>query len=108
MSNCERPKFAECDFGKGRRQLNKVNTIKKNHMKEQQLKKDHIMPGQMVSADYYISRSPGRIYHRKGKPDPSDMFSGGRFFIDHASVYVNMKKKVAINSNETFKSKITF
>ena len=39
MANCESPKCATCEFVKGHRQPNKVNTIKKNHMKEQELKK---------------------------------------------------------------------
>ena len=54
VANCERPKCAACEFGKGHRRHNKINTIKKNPMKEQELKKDHLLPGQMVSADHYI------------------------------------------------------
>ena len=60
-------------------------------MKDQELKKDHILPGHMVSADHYISRAPGRIYQTKGKSDQSDMFSGECVFIDHASGYVSIK-----------------
>ena len=67
VSNCERSKCAACEFGKGHCRSNKVNTIKKNPMKEQDLKKDHIMPGQIVSEDHYILRDTGRLYHRKGK-----------------------------------------
>ena len=77
-------------------------------MKKQELKKDHLLPGQMVSADNYISRAPGRIYHTKGNPDQSDMFSGGCVFIDHASGYVSIKHQVDINSTETVKAKLTF
>ena len=76
-------------------------------MKEQELKKDHLLPGQMVSADHYISRAPGRLYHTKGKSDQSDMFSGGCVFIDHASGYVIIKHQVAINATETVKEKLT-
>ena len=46
-------------------------------MKEKDLKKDHLLPVQIVSADNYILRDPVRIYHTKGKLDPSDMFSVG-------------------------------
>ena len=80
-----------------------MNIIKNNPMKEQDLKKDHLLPGQMVSADHYISRDPGRIYHTKGKSDQSYMFSGGCVFIDHASVYVRIKHQLYINSTETAK-----
>ena len=85
VANCERPKFAACEFGKGHRRPNKVNTIKNNPMKEQELKKGHLLPGHMVSADHYISWAPGRIYHKKMKSDPSDMFSVGCVFIGHSS-----------------------
>ena len=108
MTNCERPKCAACEFGKGRRRPNKINTIKKNPMKEKDLKKDHLLPGQMLSEDHYISRDPGRIYHTKGESYQSDMSSGGCVFIDHAIGYVSIKHQVAINSTENFKAKLTF
>ena len=50
-------------------------------MKEQELKKDHLIPGQMVYSDHYILRDPGRLYHTKGEVDPSNMFSGGCFLL---------------------------
>ena len=62
----------------------------------------------MLSAEHYISRAPGRLYHTKGKSDHSDMFSGGCVFIDHASGYVRINHQLAINANETFKGGITF
>ena len=108
VANCERPNCASCELGKGHRQYNKVNTTKNNNMKEQELKKDHLLPGHMVSVDHYILLAPGRIYHTKGKSDPSEMFSGGCVFIDHASVYVSINHQVAINATETVKEKLTF
>ena len=77
-------------------------------MKEQEFKKDHLLPVHMVSADNYILRAPGRIYHTKGKSYPYDIFWGGFVFIDHASGYVRIKHQVAINSTETVKEKLTF
>ena len=108
VSNSERPKCAACEFGKGHHRPNKLNTIKKNPTKKQDIKKDHLLPGKMVSADHYISRALGRLYHTKGKSDQSDMFSGGCVFIDHASGYVSIKHQVDINSTETVKAKLTF
>ena len=46
-------------------------------MKDQDLKKDYFLPGQMVYADQYILWDICRLYHTKGKSDPSYMFSGG-------------------------------
>ena len=65
------------------------------------------MPRQMMSADHYISRAPGRLYHTKGKSGQSDIFSVGCVFIDHASGYVSIKHQVAINANETVKARLT-
>ena len=53
VDNYERLKCAACESGKGHHRPNKVNTIKKNPMKEKDLKKDHLLPGQMVSTDHY-------------------------------------------------------
>ena len=77
-------------------------------MKEQELKKDHLQPGQMVSADNYILRATCRLYHTKGKSYPSDMFLVGCVFIDHISGYARIKHQVAISSTETVKEKLTF
>ena len=85
VTNCESLKCDACELGKGHRRPNKVNTTKNNTTKDQEINSDHIMPGQMVSADHYISRAPGMIYHTKGKSDPYDMLSRGCVFIDHAS-----------------------
>ena len=67
-------------------------------MKEQELKKDHLLRGKMVSADHYI----------KGKSDQYEMVSGGYVFIDQVSGYASITYQVAINATEIFKAKITF
>ena len=106
VANCEITKCAACELGRGHCLPNKVNKTKNNPVKEQDLKKEHILPVQMVSADHYISRDPGRLYHTKGKPDPSDMFSVGCVFIHHVSGYVSINNQVAINATETVKAKV--
>ena len=65
MASYERLKYAASEFGNNHCPPNKVNAIKKNPIKEQDLNKDNLLPGQMVSADHYILRDPGRIYHTK-------------------------------------------
>ena len=82
--------------------------IKKNPMKEQDLNKYHLLPIQMVPADQYILRAPGRLYHRKGKSYPFYMYSGGCVLIDHSSGYMSIKHQVVINATENVKAKLTF
>ena len=101
MANCERPKYAACEFGKVHCRRNKVNTIKKNPIKEKDLNKDNLLPVHMVSADHYISRDPGRLYHTKGKSDPSDMYSVICVLIDHYSGYMIIKHQLDINYTKT-------
>ena len=67
MDNCESTKCSACEFGKGHYRSNKVNTIKNNTIKEKDLNKDNLLPGQMVSTYHYISWDPGRIYHTNRK-----------------------------------------
>ena len=62
----------------------------------------------MVSPYNYISWATGRLYHTKGKSDPSDIFSGGCAFIDHASGYLIINHQVAVDTIETFKAKLKF
>ena len=71
---CESTNCAAYEFGKFHCLSNKVNTIKNNPMKEHDLKKDNLLPGQIVSADHYIYQDPGLLFHSKGKSDTSDMF----------------------------------
>ena len=54
VSNFERTKCSTCEFENGHHQSNKVNTIKNNPMKRQDLNKDHLLTGQIVSTDHYI------------------------------------------------------
>ena len=77
---------------------NKVNTIKKNPMKDQELNKDHFLPVNIVSADHYISWTLVRLYHKKVKSDLYGMLSGWCVFINHASGYMSIKHQVAINT----------
>ena len=107
MANYKSSKCVQCEFGKGNCQPNKVNAINKNPIKEQDLNNDHLLPGQMVSEDHYISRAPVRLYHTKGKSDQSDMYSRGCVLIEHISGYMSIKHQVAIHTTETVKEKIT-
>ena len=77
-------------------------------MKEQELKKDHILPVQMVSAYHYISLAPGSIYPTKCNSNPYNMFQWGCFFIDYSSGCVSINHQVAINATENVKAKLTF
>ena len=93
---------------KGHIRPDKVKKTKKNPMKDQKLHNFHLMPRNMVSAYHYISRAPGRLYHKKGNSYPYVMFSGVCVLIDHVSGYRIINHQVALNDAETVKAKLTF
>ena len=63
--NFKRPEYLAGGFGNCRCRPNKVNTIKKNPMKKQELNKYPLLPGHMVSSDHYISKAIGRPLRTK-------------------------------------------
>ena len=77
-------------------------------MKEQELKRYHLLYVQMLYADHYTLRAPVRFYHTKFKSVPSEMFSGELVFIDHSSGCVSIKHQMTINDTENTKSKLMF
>ena len=64
VANCA--KCSDCEFGKGHYQSNKVHRTKKNPINEKDLKKDHLLPGQMVYIYHYILRDLERSNTQKG------------------------------------------
>ena len=65
-------------------------------MNGQDLNKDHLLTGEIVSVGYYISRDPVVFYHTRGKSDPYDIFLGF-FCVDRASCFMRINNKVVIN-----------
>ena len=108
VASWEQPESAVCEFLNGHCRPDKINTTNKNRMKDQKLKKDHNITGNMVSAYHYILRAPCRLYCTKSKLDPFEIFSGGCDFRNHASGYMSIKNPVTINATEYFKAKLTF
>ena len=84
----------------------KINTIKKNPMNEKDLKKDHLLHGQMVSADHYILRAPGRIYQKKAIQIHLICTQEDLFLIKNSIGYVIIKQQVVIKATETLKAKL--
>ena len=62
-------------------------------MKEQELKKDNILPVYMVSTENYISQFKCRLYYTRGKSVSYETLSGGCVFVDHPSVFMSIKNQ---------------
>ena len=57
-------------------QTDKISTIEKSPIKEQDINKDNILPGMVMSEDHLISWVPDRLYHKMINSSLSQMFSG--------------------------------
>jgi Reverse transcriptase (RNA-dependent DNA polymerase) len=99
------PKCAACQFGKQGRTPIPTHHTDKDPVGS--LTKDKLEPGQLVFADQYESREPGRAFTTKGAAS-SHKFGGGTLFIDAASNYVYVSHQVGTTANETIQAKVKF
>jgi hypothetical protein len=99
------PKCAACQFGKQGR----TPTPTKHGTQDDSgsLTKNKLEPGELVFADQYESRQPGRAFTTKGLSSSSN-FNGGTLFVDAASHYIFVSHQVGSTATETIQSKIKF
>ena len=108
-SKLEKPPLcAACQFGKQRRRKAPGTKVVVDKANEGNLKKDHLFPGQCVSADHFICSTKGRLHSSRGKTKDSEMFCGGCLFVDHASKYTHCEFQTHLNTHETIKAKEKF
>jgi hypothetical protein len=99
------PKCAACQFGKQGR--TPIQTQHGDKDATGSLTKNKLEPGQLVFADQYESRQPGRAFTTKGMSSSSH-FTGGTLFVDAASNYVYVSHQMGSTANETIQSKVKF
>jgi hypothetical protein len=78
------------------------NTMAPKSIKNKLLKKDHLQPGNCISADHYISQIHGRVPTGFGKEQNS--YSCGCLFVDHASGKIFNFAQYSTTANETIDS----
>ena len=86
VANCEIPNCATYESGWRHRLYNTVTETCNNPTKNQYLNKDHLLRGQMVSADNYISQDLGRLYHTKEKSDHLRCYTNDVFLLSMSVV----------------------
>jgi hypothetical protein len=102
------PKCAVCQYGKQyqRPAPAKIATAIMDHAGV--LKAGNVVPGQQVSIDHFICGTKGRLFSSAGRSLNSDIFAGGRLFINHASNFVHVEFQKHLNTHETLKAKQNF
>jgi hypothetical protein len=72
------------------------------------IRRDVQCPGEEVSLDQYVCRTPGRLASTFGKEKPSEQYHGGTIFVDHYSAYIHLVNQVSLRIGETIVSKCAF
>ncbi|KAI2496716.1 hypothetical protein MHU86_17763 [Fragilaria crotonensis] len=103
----ELPKCAACQYGKQHRRPapGRVSTAVRD--REGVLKDGHLVPGQQVSVDHFVSSTKGRLFTSAGRSLNSELYSGGCLFNDHASGFVHIEFQTHLNTHETLMAKKT-
>ncbi len=75
--------------------------------REMAIKSNDLKPGDCVSIDQFISRTPGRLAQSRGR-ETKLRYTGGTIMVDHASGYIFLQSQVSLRSGETIQSKHAF
>ena len=108
VANCPIPKCAACLFGKMTKRPTQATTTTQKTTSVGNLKKDHLCPGQYISADQFVCAEPGHLYNSQGMTPTHEKFHGGTLFVDHSSGFIRVEHQVTLNASDTIKSKISF
>jgi hypothetical protein len=75
---------------------------------EMAIKREDLQPGDCISMDQYVCKTPGRLPNTYGKEHSSNKYNGGTVFVDHASGYVYVHNQVSLRVGETLQGKHSF
>ncbi|KAI2500371.1 hypothetical protein MHU86_14114 [Fragilaria crotonensis] len=103
------PKCAACQYGKQHRRPTPGRTSTVVRDRAGILKDGHLVPGQQVSVDHFISSTKGRLFSSAGKSLDSKLYTGGCLFNDqHASGFIHVKFQTHLTTHKTLMAKEKF
>eukprot|EP00957_Ditylum_brightwellii_P040099 3034853-Ditylum_brightwellii.AAC.1 len=73
--------------------------------KQGALSRDRYEPGDFVSTDQYVVRTPGRLPSGYGREAAEKRFHGGTIFRDAATGIIWIENQVSLGANETVMAK---
>ena len=86
LQNC-----AACQYGKQHQRPAPGKTTTGVRDREGILKYGHLVPGQRVSVDHFLSSTKGRLFTSAGKSLDSELYTGGCLFNNHASGFIHVE-----------------
>ena len=107
-AKCPIPLCRSCQLSRAK--MKKPNVVKSKAIPSSAgaLSREKYLPGDFVSLDQYVIKTPGRLPTGYGKESVTNMFHGGTIFRDAASKYIHVQNQVSLGAGETVNSKIAF
>jgi GAG-pre-integrase domain len=103
-SSCSIPLCMACQLAKQAPRTPTVSPLIAYPTKEMLSKRDHLVPGQMLTIDQNMGSTPGRLPH-KGKELKKDKYTGCTIFVDHASGLIFARNQVSLRTGKMIASK---
>ena len=107
-SSCPIPLCAACELARAKKRNPKVVRQKAIAEKEGILAANEYMPGDFVSMDQFVVRTPGRLPTGFGREAKSNRYHGGTIFNDASTGIIWVENQVSLGAFETISSKTRF
>eukprot|EP01082_Thalassiosira_pseudonana_P009463 g8665.t1 g8665 contig3:647373-650417(+) len=107
-SSCPIPKCTACQLASMRKRNPQVVKQLPIPEKEGILSWDKYEPGDFVSSDQFVVKTPGRLLKGYGREGAEHRFHGGTIFNDAASGVIWVEPQVSLGAGETVMSKVRF
>ena len=107
-SSCKIPACQSCKIARAKRRSPGVMQQTPVVEKQGALSRDRYEPGDFVSTDQYVVRTPGRLPSGYGREAAEKRFHGGTIFRDAATGIIWIENQVSLGANETVMAKVKF
>ena len=107
-SKCTPPKCVACSLAKQHRKTSGSSSTHHKPEREMAIRRNNLQPGECVSIDQYVCRTPGRLANTFGKEHDSMRYTGGTIFVDHATGFTFTRHQISLRIGETLQAKHEF
>ena len=107
-SSCPIPLCAACELARAKKQSPKVICQEAIAEKEGILAANEYLPGDFVSMDQFVVKTPGRLPTGYGREGKLNRYHGGTIFNDASTGIIWVENQISLGAFETISSKSRF
>ena len=107
-SSCAIPVYESSELARSKQRNPKVTRSKAIPEREGCISTEKDLPGNFVSMDQYVVRTPGRLPWGNGRERDCNKFHGGTIFRDAVSKVIFVENQVSLGAGDTVTSKLCF